>query len=103
MAKRKRTTEIIIQVNPQASAVLAQAATDDFIKATQAKLKEVTELIKSSWEGMVKDISRLSSPPAEVGLEFGIDVGAEGGVPFITKGSIGANFKISIIWRKGGK
>ena len=97
-----RAVDIVIQVNPQSGPVVPQGATEDFVRATQNKLKEVSQLVQTSWEDMVSEISNMSNPPAEIGLEFGIDVGAEGSVPFITKGSIGANFKISIIWRKAG-
>ena len=97
-----KAVEILIQVYPQTGPVVPQGATEDFVRATQDKLKEVSQLVQTCWEDMVSEISSMSSPPAEIGLEFGIDVGAEGGVPFITKGSIGANFKVSIIWRKNG-
>jgi hypothetical protein len=91
---------IYIQVKTLSGAAVPQSATDDFIKATQGKLKEVAHVIGASLEGLVKEISNTPTPPAEIGLEFGVDVGAEGGIPFITKGSIGANFKISVVWRK---
>jgi hypothetical protein len=91
---------IYVKVNPQSSAVSPQGAVEDFSRATEQKLKEVAQLIKTSLQGLVEDISSVGIPPAEIGLEFGIDVGAEGGVPFVTKGSIGANFKVSVKWRK---
>jgi Trypsin-co-occurring domain 1 len=91
---------IYIQVKTLTGAAVPQSAADDFIKGTQAKLKEVAHVIGASLEGLVKEISNTPTPPAEISLEFGVDVGAEGGVPFITKGSIGANFKISVVWRK---
>jgi Trypsin-co-occurring domain 1 len=100
MTDPENCSTVVIQVNPQSGAVVPQDETDDFIRATQEKLKEVAQLIKTSLQDLVGEISDLSIPPAEVGLEFGIDVGAEGGVPFITKGSVGANFKISVVWRK---
>jgi hypothetical protein len=100
MASQKKTATVIIQVNSESGPVVPQGATEDFIRATQEKLKQVTEVVRTSWEGMVADISKLPTPPEEIGIEFGVDVGAEGGIPFITKGSIGANFKISLVWRK---
>jgi Trypsin-co-occurring domain 1 len=94
------TAAVFIQVTQTSGAVKAESATDDFIKATQEKLKEVSQLVKTSWASMVKDISSMPGAPSEIALEFGIDVGVEGSVPFITKGSIGANFKVSITWKK---
>ena len=40
--------------------------------------QEVSQLVKTSWEGMVKDFGDMPNSPAEDHLEFGIDVGAEG-------------------------
>ena len=105
MAKKRAvaqtpTAAVFIQVTQNSGAVRAESATDDFIKATQEKLKEVSQLVKTSWGSMVKDISSMPGGPSEIALEFGIDVGVEGSVPFITKGSIGANFKVSITWKK---
>jgi Trypsin-co-occurring domain 1 len=100
MTSNDKPPIIYIQVTPQVGAVMAQSATDDFIKASQDKLKEVAHVIGASLQGLVNEISNSPTPPAEIGLEFGVDVGAEGSVPFITKGSIGANFKISVVWRK---
>jgi Trypsin-co-occurring domain 1 len=105
MARKKvvanaSTAPVFIQITQNSGAVRAESASEDFIKATQAKLKEVSELVKTSWGSMVKDISSMPGAPSEIALEFGIDVGVEGSVPFITKGSIGANFKVSITWKK---
>lgn len=100
MALQTDSATIWVQVRPGVQAVTPQSATEDFVRATENKLKEVSELVRKSWQSMVTDISSLPSPPAEIGLEFGIDVGAEAGVPFITKGSLGANFKVTLTWRK---
>ncbi len=100
MPGKDKAPAIYIKVNPQSTAAVPQGATEDFVRATEEKLTEVADLIKNSLQNLVADISKTAIPPAEIGLEFGIDVGAEGGVPFITKGSIGANFKVSVVWRK---
>lgn len=100
MVDKTKETGILIQVNPQSGAVVAQGATEDFVLATHEKLQSVSQLVKTGWVEMMDDISRMENPPAEFCLEFGIDVGAEAGVPFITKGSMSANFKVSITWHK---
>lgn len=92
---------IYIQVAASVGAVSPQSASSDFIEASSENLREVANLVKASWSHMVSDIENMVNPPSEIGVEFGIDVGAEGGIPFITKGSLGANFKVSIVWKKG--
>ena len=37
--------------------------------------------------------------PEEVNVEFGLTLGGEAGVPFVTKGSVGASFKVSATWK----
>jgi hypothetical protein len=90
---------MFVQVNPQSGPVVPQGASDDFVRATEAKLKQVAYLVKTSWKELVSDLGNMQNPPAEISVEFGVDVGAEGGIPFITKGSITANFKVSIVWK----
>jgi hypothetical protein len=36
--------------------------------------------------------------PKSISLEFGLQFGGEMGVPFVTKGSANANFKVSVTW-----
>ena len=91
---------ILIQVKPGSRPVKAESVSDDFILATQETLAKVAEVVKKSISSLVGDINSMKSPPAEVSLEFGVDVGAEAGFPFITKGSAGANFKVSFTWKK---
>jgi hypothetical protein len=105
MARKKvvakvSTAPVFIKISQNSGAVRAESTSEDFTKATQEKLREVSELVKTSWGSMVKDISSMPGAPSEIALEFGIDVGAEGSVPFIAKASIGANFKVSITWKK---
>jgi hypothetical protein len=100
MTSKDNPPVFYVRVTPGSGAVSPQSATNDFVKVTEEKLKQVAQLIETSLQGLVSEISNISIPPAEIALEFGIDVGAEGSVPFIAKASMGANFKISVVWRK---
>jgi Trypsin-co-occurring domain 1 len=91
---------ILVQVRQVGSGALPQSATGDLIEATQETLKAAARLMGTSLQSLVSEIMNATIPPSEVSLEFGVDVGAEGGVPFITKGSVGANFKIAVTWSK---
>jgi hypothetical protein len=39
--------------------------------------------------------------PSEVSVEFGITLGGEAGVPFVTKGKADATFKVTSTWSTG--
>jgi hypothetical protein len=99
MAENEQETEIYVQINAESGAVVPQGVTEDFVRATEDKMRQVSQLIKNGCKDLVSDISGMARPPAEIKIEFGVDVGTEGGVPFITKGSISANFKVSAIWK----
>jgi hypothetical protein len=90
---------VLVQVNPTAGGVRLEGATEDFVQASREKLKQVAGVVKTSWTNLVSEMRAMPDPPSEVSVEFGVDVGAEGGLPFITKGSISANFKVSIVWK----
>lgn len=93
--------QIYIQVaDADGGPIVPQSASDKISKISSDNLKQVAELIKTSWSGLLDDLKSMPQPPSEVGIEFGIDLGAEGGIPFISKGSIGANFKVSVTWKK---
>lgn len=40
-----------------------------------------------------------SARPDEVNVEFGLTLGGEAGVPFVTKGTVSAFFKVSAKWK----
>jgi hypothetical protein len=45
-----------------------------------------------------KGVDHLPTPES-IALEFGIQIGGETGIPFITKGSAKANVTINILWK----
>ena len=49
----------------------------------------------------VKEANLLS--PESVTLEFGVQLGGEAGVPFITKGTVQANVKVTVVWKVNEK
>lgn len=71
--------------------------------------KERMEKIKSGVENTLKIFSETvvslmdkelidGVKPKSISFDFGIQLGGEMGVPFVTKGSTKANFKVSITW-----
>lgn len=96
-----RTSKIMIQVSQNSGPVQAESHTSDLVEATQQTLVDIRDLIKDSWSSIVAEIGEGVNAPKEVTIEFGVGVGAEGSIPFIAKGSLNANFNVSILWRQG--
>jgi len=90
---------ILIQVAHVSGAVSPQSNSEAFTAATEKRLDEVASLIRNSCSKMATGLLGMASSPAEIQMEFGVDVGGEAGVPFVTKGTINANFKVSVTWR----
>jgi hypothetical protein len=75
-----------------------QASTDKFVEATVGRLEKMGEVIAVASKWLADKVSKIDNRPDSFSMEFGIDVGGEAGVPFITKGTIEANFKVTIGW-----
>lgn len=93
-------SKIMIQVS-HAGPVQAEGRASDLVEATQERLVEIRDLIQDSWSSIVAEIGEGDNAPKEVTIDFGVALGAEGSIPFIAKGSVNANFNVSILWRKG--
>lgn len=99
MNGKHSTPKFFIQVTQARGAVTPEANTDDFVEATEEKLRQVSELIRQGCASVVDNLFSIPNPPAEIGMEFGVDVGGEAGIPFVTKGTMNANFKVSVTWK----
>lgn len=94
--------EFLIQVGGTPnSAVIPQMSVDDFIKGSKEEFKRIAQVIEAAGSAFVARVSQLAAKPAECSIEFGINAGGEAGVPFVTKGTIGANFKVTVTWKTG--
>ena len=100
MANEQSHTVFKIQVGgtPGGAQVSPESASEDFIDGTAAKLEAVASVVEASTEPFLRKLSELKLRPSECAIEFGVNVGGEAGVPFITKGTVGANFKVSLKW-----
>ncbi|MBO2546148.1 hypothetical protein J0871_17160 [Salegentibacter sp. BDJ18] len=97
---QKKPVDFYIQVggNPNSS-ITPQASIQDFVEGSKEQLKKITSVIEIAGEAIIENINQFSSKPSECSIEFGINVASEGGVPLITKGTIGANFKVNVTWK----
>lgn len=100
MAHSQSRSVFKIQVGgtPGGAQVSPESAADDFIDGTADKLDSVASAVETASESFLQKLSELKVRPSECTIEFGVNVGGEAGVPFITKGTLGANFKVALKW-----
>lgn len=91
--------EFFIELDPGIYGVALQSQDDRFSRATRETLDKVVEVVRESCSAFVEELGGLETKPSELMLEFGVSVGGEAGVPFVTKGSITANFKVALTWK----
>jgi len=100
-------SEIFIQYDEEESDDLRSVGfIDDVAERTKKYKKTMADTIQN-YSTLVLDsvksgIGNTPSPDS-VQIEFGLQLGGESGVPFITKGSAQANIKVTIIWGSEGK
>jgi hypothetical protein len=71
----------------------------DEIKRTFADVKDVIAACCNNLYSAMENIPT----PEKFAVEFGVKLGGETGVPFLTKASGEANFKVTVEWKKGGQ
>ena len=98
MADEPAKPTFMIQIEPISGPIRQEMNTDKFIKATRETLNGVSGVIEESCKAFIERVAGLDSKPSEIGIEFGVDASGEAGIPLVTKGSLSANFKISLKW-----
>jgi hypothetical protein len=68
-------------------------------KITREDFNRIASVVEKAGSSFVQSIRQMAGRPSECEIEFGISLGAEGGIPFFTKGSVAANFKVTIKWQ----
>ena len=97
-APAKTFPDFYIQVKGISGEVAAQAAEDNLIKATPERLNMVADVAEVVGATFVQQILSMTSRPTSCTFEFGVNIKGEAGIPFITKGTAGAEFKVTIGW-----
>jgi hypothetical protein len=89
-----------IQVsNEIQGAVVPQANAREFIQATKERLEQIAASVRSAAQTLATAVTSLPVKPQEFGLEFGLSLGGEAGIPYVTKGTVDTNFKVTITWK----
>jgi hypothetical protein len=89
----------LIEVEAGDGSVEAQSGGGKVIVATKTLLKDVGAVIDESCTALIEKVRTMDSKPDELTVEFGVDARGEAGVPLVTKGSLGAQFKVSVKWK----
>jgi hypothetical protein len=104
-AKRKGAGTIYIQLARDVSGVVEpQGDGERFGKLTREQLETVSSAARDTSNALMAKLKQFDTKPSKVALEFGISAGGEAGIPFVTKGTVEAQFKVSVEWSfaKGG-
>ena len=62
--------------------------------------EEATATVAPAAASLIAQLRSISNPPAEIGIEFGVQLSAQTGA-FIASVAAGANFKVTMTWRGG--
>jgi hypothetical protein len=65
---------------------------------TDKTFEEATAAVTPAAASLIAQLRSISSPPAEIVLEFGVQLSAQTGA-FIASAAAAANFKVSMTWR----
>jgi hypothetical protein len=60
--------------------------------------EEATAAVAPAAASLIARLRSISNPPAEIGIEFGVQLSAQTGA-FIASAAAAANFKVSMTWR----
>ncbi len=96
--------EIYIQYDELDSDELQAVGASDIIDDIQARTDRLKSVLSSTVQvysqtilSSIKDASE-DIKPSKVTLEFGLQLGGEMGIPFVTKGTAQANVAVTIEW-----
>jgi hypothetical protein len=64
--------------------------------------QEAVASVTPAAEVLIAQLRLISKPPAEIGIEFGVQLSAQTGA-FIASAAAAANFKVSMTWRGGAE
>jgi hypothetical protein len=59
----------------------------------------IGDLVSKVQTQLSAKLAELKPRPTGISIEFGIDAEGEVGIPFVTKGSLGANFTVTLEWK----
>ncbi len=94
-------SKIYIQCDEEADRTLRAASVSNTEERTRHLVNNMTSTVKGYSQMVLDAIKEGMSQftPDKVTLEFGIQMGGEAGIPFVTKGTAQANVKVTAEWK----
>ena len=94
-------SQFFIQVAPEPGGALSpQSAADGVVVATPERLQGISQAIRDTSEALTATLEKLVRRPDELEIEFGVSIGGEAGVPFVSTGKVDANFTVTVRWSR---
>ena len=94
---------VLVEVDePPAGPVMRGLGRDHptLAERTDKTFEEATAAVTPAAASLIAQLRSISNPPAEIGIEFGVQLSAQTGA-FIASAAAAANFKVSMTWRSG--
>jgi hypothetical protein len=88
--------EFLIQVLPEGGGVVLQDSADSVVKAGRERFEAAAKLAQVAADTVGSAVKAAS--PDRGTVEFGLTFEAEGGLPVLCKGKVGASTTITLEW-----
>ena len=98
MIKQAAQPVFSVQVEPVATGMTPQKKGTAFTEITAEKLEQVGDFIQSVATYLAKRVQKDELTPSELSVEFGVGLKGDASIPFLAKGSVETNFKVSAKW-----
>jgi Trypsin-co-occurring domain 1 len=91
---------ILVEVDePEEEGVVRAARPGEIAARASQTFEDALDVIKPAISSIISKLQVLSAP-GQIGVEFGIKLGAKAGA-FFTSADAEANFKITLTWKRG--
>lgn len=87
-----------IQTGNITGAITPESVVDKAIEGSREQFEKIANLIEEASTGLINKLKDSAYKPSECSLEFGVEFKVAGGIPWVTKGELGAAFKVSVKW-----
>ncbi len=95
----KKFPEFEIQIRDIPAGMTTQSAKKSNINASKEHFLKVAEIVEAAGEQLTERINAMVSKPSTCTVEFGLSLKGSAGIPLVTKGTIGTNFKVALTWQ----
>lgn len=77
---------------------ILEERTENFKNGLETTIQNYSTIVLNSIQNINNNPSEHITKLKNIQLEFGVQIGGEMGIPFITKGSVASNVKVTLTW-----